>query len=143
MNPTNYQAIPILPFTEGLRTDLPDFLIPDDASVEMINISQYRGKLVEKGGDVLLASSKSENFRSRIGVRDYSGTTESDGSILSGVQFSSEALSPGTIIITQSSLQAIDSDNGDGTGTFIEYNSSGWSGSGTIDYLTGTLNGLS
>ncbi len=139
MNPSVYQAVPVLPFTEGLRTDLPDFLIPDDAAVEMVNISQFRGKLVEKGGDVLLASSKAENFRGRIGVRNYSGTTDASGEIAIATPFSTQPLSPGTIIITQGSLQAIDSDNGDGTGDFIDYGSSGWSGFGTINYTTGSI----
>lgn len=139
MNAPSYQPIAVLPFTEGIRTDLPEFIIPDDAATQMVNISQFRGKLIEKGGDVLLASSKEGNFRSRLGVRNYSATTDGSGKIIAGTSFLSEPLSPGTIIITQGLLQAIDSDNGDGTGSFVEYNSSGWAGSGTINYLTGSI----
>lgn len=130
-----YQPFPIVNMRQGQRQDVASFLLPDDSNPQLINATDFRGRTVEKGGDTLLAQDKTQSFRGRLGVRTFSGTTDGSGRIVAGTVFNSSALDPKTIIITCGLLTAIDN----GSGTFTDYSSSGWAGTGTITYSTGTV----
>ena len=129
-----YQPLVINNFREGLVRSVDSFLLSNDASPDLVNASYFRGRIVERGGSRLFAKN-TEAFRGRLGARTFSSTTNSSGEIDLGVIFTDAALSPSTVLITQGALQLID----DGLGDFIDYNASGWTGIGSIDYTTATI----
>ncbi len=130
----SYRPVVFNNLREGLRQDTDSFILPDGATPSLLNISYFRGRLVEKGGEELFTKSFDAGYRSRLGARTFSGTTDGSGNIPSGTQFLVGATSPNTILITQGSLNVIDN----GQGVFVDFESSGWSGSGTISYSNTT-----
>jgi hypothetical protein len=137
-----YKPVVFNNIREGLRLDTESFILPPGASPNLLNMTYFRGRVVEKGGEELFCENLDAGFRARLGARTFSGTTDSSGNIASGTQFLNGATSPNTILITQGSLNAIDN----GTGTFVDFQSSGWSGTGTISYsnttTTSTITGF-
>lgn len=129
-----YQPAALNNLREGLRQDVESFLLDSDGSPSLLNINYFRGRLVENGGEQLLAEDNTEAYKGRLGARLFAGTTDGSGNIPNATVFYSSAISPGTIVITQGALTAIDN----GQGTFVDYKSSGWAGTGTVNYASAT-----
>jgi hypothetical protein len=138
---TPYTPFVVTNFSDGIRTDTESFLIPDDATPQMLNMTHFRGRIVEKGGNSLLCnpSNIGEYFRGRLGVRNPTGTTTNvagQAVIPAGTLIQAGPLDPGTVRITVGSLTVIDNAI---DGTFEVYTGGPATVTGQINYSTGII----